>query len=107
MRRERNVSLAEEDFNESDAKLISALDDLYPLEVIRHSRVISLNNYYFLISDTDYERLTEEHMDILDTVSVSYTHLRAHETGRNLVCRLLLEKKNFVDFLLPSPNQLR
>lgn len=29
MRRERNVSLAEEDFNESDAKLISALDDLY------------------------------------------------------------------------------
>ena len=22
--------------------------------------------------------------------SVSYTHLRAHETGRNLVCRLLL-----------------
>ena len=25
-------------------------------------------------------------------VAVSYTHLRAHETGRNLVCRLLLEK---------------
>ena len=24
---------------------------------------------------------------------VSYTHLRAHETGRNPVCRLLLEKK--------------
>ena len=23
---------------------------------------------------------------------VSYTHLRAHETGRNLVCRLLLEQ---------------
>src|SRR5674476_25165 len=28
-----------------------------------------------------------------DSVPVSYTHLRAHETGRNLVCRLLLEKK--------------
>ena len=26
--------------------------------------------------------------------SVSYTHLRAHETRGNLVCRLLLEKKN-------------
>src|SRR5674476_967162 len=25
-------------------------------------------------------------------LAVSYTHLRAHETGRNLVCRLLLEK---------------
>ena len=29
----------------------------------------------------------------LSFLSVSYTHLRAHETGRNLVCRLLLEKK--------------
>ena len=27
------------------------------------------------------------------SITVSYTHLRAHETGRNLVCRLLLEKK--------------
>src|SRR5660397_280788 len=26
-------------------------------------------------------------------MSVSYTHLRAHETKANLVCRLLLEKK--------------
>ena len=26
-------------------------------------------------------------------LSVSYTHLRAHETKANLVCRLLLEKK--------------
>ena len=31
---------------------------------------------------------------VCDSVQpVSYTHLRAHETGRNLVCRLLLEKK--------------
>ena len=29
----------------------------------------------------------------IGTMTVSYTHLRAHETGRNLVCRLLLEKK--------------
>ena len=27
-------------------------------------------------------------------MSVSYTHLRAHETVLDLVCRLLLEKKN-------------
>ena len=26
-------------------------------------------------------------------ISVSYTHLRAHETTLHLVCRLLLEKK--------------
>ena len=40
---------------------------------------------------------------MLDTINVnaygsimpvSYTHLRAHETKANLVCRLLLEKKN-------------
>ena len=45
--------------------------------------------------------LAVEHGDIdkladagrLALIPVSYTHLRAHETGRNLVCRLLLEKK--------------
>ena len=30
----------------------------------------------------------------LTRIPVSYTHLRAHETKANLVCRLLLEKKN-------------
>ena len=34
-----------------------------------------------------------EHPSMEATSAVSYTHLRAHETGRNLVCRLLLEKK--------------
>ena len=29
-------------------------------------------------------------------VSVSYTHLRAHETVLDLVCRLLLEKKPWI-----------
>ena len=29
-----------------------------------------------------------------DVTPVSYTHLRAHETVLDLVCRLLLEKKN-------------
>ena len=31
--------------------------------------------------------------EIGDAVTVSYTHLRAHETKANLVCRILLEKK--------------
>src|SRR5665811_2493106 len=30
---------------------------------------------------------------VVPTESVSYTHLRAHETVLDLVCRLLLEKK--------------
>mgnify|MGYP003376600850 CR=1 FL=1 len=36
--------------------------------------------------------------------SVSYTHLRAHETVLDLVCRLLLEKKKntttYIDIIL-------
>ena len=31
----------------------------------------------------------------ITTVAVSYTHLRAHETVLDLVCRLLLEKKKY------------
>ena len=30
---------------------------------------------------------------LFKTDTVSYTHLRAHETSLHLVCRLLLEKK--------------
>src|SRR5665213_4307256 len=43
------------------------------------SLVLCWNEYFFaaLLTSSD---------------AVSYTHLRAHETGRNLVCRLLLEK---------------
>ncbi|WP_460379575.1 hypothetical protein, partial [Staphylococcus aureus] len=32
---------------------------------------------------------------LLATFTVSYTHLRAHETCADLVCRLLLEKTVF------------
>ena len=39
-------------------------------------------SYYWGISKAD-----------VSTGAVSYTHLRAHETLMNLVCRLLLEKK--------------
>ena len=33
-----------------------------------------------------------------DLSAVSYTHLRAHETVLDLVCRLLLEKKNRYEY---------
>ena len=32
-------------------------------------------------------------LECLEAMAVSYTHLRAHETVLDLVCRLLLEKK--------------
>ena len=33
-----------------------------------------------------------------EDIPVSYTHLRAHETCADLVCRLLLEKKKRIGF---------
>ena len=42
----------------------------------------------------------EHTVDVLETHAVSYTHLRAHETVLDLVCRLLLEKKNTLSHLL-------
>src|SRR5665213_2686581 len=44
--------------------------------VVNHARVLAQTS----------GDMTDEHYPM----SVSYTHLRAHETGRNLVCRLLL-----------------
>ena len=35
-------------------------------------------------------------LEVVDVAAVSYTHLRAHETVLDLVCRLLLEKKKHV-----------
>eukprot|EP00825_Cyclidium_porcatum_P031432 TRINITY_DN33297_c0_g1_i1.p1 TRINITY_DN33297_c0_g1~~TRINITY_DN33297_c0_g1_i1.p1 ORF type:complete len:134 (-),score=9.97 TRINITY_DN33297_c0_g1_i1:23-424(-) len=51
--------------------------------------LLQFTNYYlmFLI----YIRIIFSHVLCVDTVS--YTHLRAHETRHDLVCRLLLEKK--------------
>ena len=42
---------------------------------------------------TSIDLLVANEFDMHCLSAVSYTHLRAHETGRNLVCRLLLEKK--------------
>ena len=39
------------------------------------------------------EEVSEEFFEEENLEAVSYTHLRAHETKANLVCRLLLEKK--------------
>ena len=38
--------------------------------------------------------VAKERATQLNAGTVSYTHLRAHETDSYLVCRLLLEKKN-------------
>src|SRR5428012_23551 len=46
---------------------------------------------HMLVRGQDGEVLAEVFIDRIGPVS--YTHLRAHETRHDLVCRLLLEKK--------------
>ena len=43
--------------------------------------------FYTIVTNSDYQKAID------DPDPVSYTHLRAHETVLDLVCRLLLEKK--------------
>ena len=41
--------------------------------------------------------------ELIDAIPVSYTHLRAHETVLDLVCRLLLEKKKHITlYIIPN-----
>ena len=47
----------------------------------------------FSTEESRQDEQLEKIQEIPLSEPVSYTHLRAHETGRNLVCRLLLEKK--------------
>ena len=48
--------------------------------------------YAFDKSKDFSKRLKKANLNV-SSITVSYTHLRAHETDSYLVCRLLLEKK--------------
>ena len=48
---------------------------------------------HFLEFDVSSSITVSELIDFESIKTVSYTHLRAHETPEHLVCRLLLEKK--------------
>ena len=59
------------------------------------------DEFFVIVPDPEHHRCFVPYLFVVlnkgytvdDIRAVSYTHLRAHETGRNLVCRLLLEKK--------------
>ena len=55
-----------------------------------HGRIVAVNGP-LVTCEVDEER--EVLQNEVAYVTVSYTHLRAHETPEHLVCRLLLEKK--------------
>ena len=52
--------------------------------------IIDPDTYTDVWNDRSLKKLTTAYIKR----AVSYTHLRAHETVLDLVCRLLLEKKN-------------
>ena len=53
-------------------------------------RIIDTYNQKITLAERQEEKVKQLEQDI---ETVSYTHLRAHETRHDLVCRLLLEKK--------------
>ena len=68
----------------------SAASDVYKRQGVElqadHRRVGALKED--IVRNDPVDRLL-----VVGLVAVSYTHLRAHETVLDLVCRLLLEKK--------------
>ena len=60
--------------------------------------MLKIRNLKFRYAESPFS-LEIPHLDVAEgqhtaiTGAVSYTHLRAHETREDLVCRLLLEKK--------------
>src|SRR5450756_1085822 len=68
-------------------------------ERIVYARATGAHGFFELTASlkqyTTARILTEvgEKTPVFTRISVSYTHLRAHETRHDLVCRLLLEKK--------------
>ena len=69
----------------------SAASDVYKRQAEDFAQVVerALELRIFAVHLVD-----EDHARQLPLVPVSYTHLRAHETVLDLVCRLLLENKN-------------
>ena len=68
----------------------SAASDVYKRQLM-----YEVNPFSFIVEQAGGMAISNNKnpLDIVPLESVSYTHLRAHETVLDLVCRLLLEKK--------------
>ncbi|CZR83250.1 aspartate aminotransferase [Clostridioides difficile] len=78
----------------STRKESSAASDVYKRQELLDSKQKEFNTSIYLISDEPYREIIYDGAKVPCVLkSVSYTHLRAHETRHDLVCRLLLEKK--------------
>ena len=90
---ERPIEILLVEDNSGDARLT--------IEAMRDAKVLNRLNIVtdgvaalaYLHREGPYAGATVPDVILLDLNPVSYTHLRAHETVLDLVCRLLLEKK--------------
>jgi len=81
----KNVSVMFTDF----VGFSKIAEDMKPQELVQQ-----LDDYFSSFDEIIEKYDLEKIKTIGDSYTVSYTHLRAHETVLDLVCRLLLEKKN-------------
>src|SRR5665648_1162017 len=74
---------------------IPSIDELlYMLRPAKYYRIsLKKEKLDITLLDQLAEQLIGYGTNVVAIKSVSYTHLRAHETRHDLVCRLLLEKK--------------
>ena len=80
-----------EDDEQCPSYLIESLfGNLCYLELDKVNQLSLVDDYIMGV----WKRCTTRQNIMLNIIAVSYTHLRAHETVLDLVCRLLLEKKN-------------
>src|SRR5678816_2505059 len=78
-------------FAASGSSLDRLRDDvLAVIDALKLTRPILLGHS---IAGAELSAVAASHADRVGGLTVSYTHLRAHETPEHLVCRLLLEKK--------------
>ncbi|CZS11501.1 hypothetical protein CDFC105_93850 [Clostridioides difficile] len=72
----------------------SAASDVYKRQVLDSKKQNDFLVEKFNVTKEINSFIKFDETNKLIYIAVSYTHLRAHETGRNLVCRLLLENKS-------------
>lgn len=87
---ERQVELEERDFNQDDRKLISLLDQMYPIDMIKNSAIVSLDNNFFVFQKKDATQLTEEHFDTLMSLAEKESlnnpvYVEINEEGRLII----------------------
>ena len=79
---------------------VTNVDGRYSIQGMRTGGPYRVEISYIGYQTVIYKDITLQLGEVynLNVETVSYTHLRAHETGRNLVCRLLLEKKKEISY---------